>query len=151
VLAITQAICDGRKRLGIEGPLFLGADTHALSEPATASAMGALVANGVDEMLAPRGQFTPTPAVSFAILEHNRSREGLARAAGIVVTPSHNPARDGGFKYNAPHGGPGGQRYHGRHPDIQVAANAHLAKGLRGAHWPCAPPAPANRDFRSCT
>ncbi len=74
MLAITQAICDCCKRLGIEGPLFLGADTHALSEPATASAMGALVANGVDEMLAPRGQFTPTPAVSFAILEHNRSR-----------------------------------------------------------------------------
>ncbi len=73
VLAITQAICDGRKRLGIEGPLFLSADTHALSEPATASALEVLVA-GVDVMLAPRGQFTPTPAVSFAILEHNRSR-----------------------------------------------------------------------------
>ena len=73
MLAITQAICDCCKRLGIEGPLFLSADTHALSEPATASALEVLVA-GVDVMLAPRGQFTPTPAVSFAILEHNRSR-----------------------------------------------------------------------------
>ena len=129
VLAITQAICDGRKRLGIDGPLFLGADTHALSEPATASALEVLVANGVDVMLAPRGQFTPTPAVSFAILEHNRSREGLARADGIVVTPSHNPPRDGGFKYNPPHGGPADSGITG---EIQAAANAYLATGLRG-------------------
>ena len=104
VLAITQAICDHRRREGIAGPLFLGADTHALSEPATASAVEVLAANGVEVMLAPPGQYTPTPAVSLAILEYNQGREGSARADGIVVTPSHNPPQDGGFKYNPPNG-----------------------------------------------
>lgn len=80
VVAMTQAICDCRKRLGIAGPIFLGADTHALSELATASPLEVLIANGIDVMLAPRGQFTPTPAVSFAILEHNRGNHGRARA-----------------------------------------------------------------------
>lgn len=129
VLAITQAICDCRKRLGIEGPLFLGADTHALSAPAMASALEVLVANGVDVMLAPRGQFTPTPAVSFAILGNNRGADGRARADGIVVTPSHNPPRDGGFKYNPPHGGPADSGVTG---EIQAAANGYLAMDLRG-------------------
>ena len=106
VLAITQAIVDHRKQQGIAGPLFLGADTHALSAPAVASALEVLAANGIDVMLAPAGQFTPTPAVSLAILEYNQGKTGSARADGIVVTPSHNPPRDGGFKYNPPHGGP---------------------------------------------
>ena len=112
VLAITQAICHYRKAHGIGGPLFLGLDTHALSAPACASALEVLAANGVDVMLATSDEFTPTPAVSHAILCHNRGRthpgdSGLAD--GIVVTPSHNPPRDGGFKYNPPHGGPAGQ------------------------------------------
>lgn len=129
VLAITQAICDHRKQHGIAGPLFLGADTHALSEPATLSALEVLTANGVEVMLAPAGQFTPTPAVSLAILEYNLGREPWARADGIVVTPSHNPPRDGGFKYNPPHGGPAGSDITAA---IQKAANEHLLQGLKG-------------------
>lgn len=129
VVAITQAICDCRRRLGIDGPVFLGVDTHALSELAMASALEVLIANGMDVMLAPRGQFTPTPAVSFAVLEHNGSNHGRARADGIVVTPSHNPPRDGGFKYNPPHGGPADSGITG---EIQAAANKYLAAGLRG-------------------
>ena len=105
VLAITQAICQYRAAQGINGPLFLGVDTHALSAPACASALEVLAANGVDVMLAANGEYTPTPAISHAILSYNRAREaGLAD--GIVVTPSHNPPRDGGFKYNPPNGGP---------------------------------------------
>ena len=105
VLAITQAICQYRAAQGITGPLFLGVDTHALSAPACASALEVLAANGVDVMLAANGEYTPTPAISHAILSYNRAREaGLAD--GIVVTPSHNPPRDGGFKYNPPNGGP---------------------------------------------
>ena len=105
VLAITQAICRYRSRQGIDGPLFLGSDTHALSGPACASALEVLAANGVDVMLAERDEYTPTPAVSHAILTHNRGRTaGLAD--GIVVTPSHNPPEDGGFKYNPSNGGP---------------------------------------------
>lgn len=129
VLAITQAICDHRRRQGIAGPLFLGADTHALSEPATVSAVEVLVANGVDVMLAPAGQFTPTPAVSLAILTYNRDREGSQRADGIVITPSHNPPRDGGFKYNPPHGGPAEATITA---GIQAAANGYLAQMLQG-------------------
>jgi phosphoglucomutase len=111
VLAITQAICHYRKAHGIGGPLFLGIDTHALSQPACASALEVLAANGIDVMLATHDEYTPTPAVSHAILCYNRGRSpsndsGLAD--GIVVTPSHNPPRDGGFKYNPPHGGPAG-------------------------------------------
>jgi phosphoglucomutase len=105
VLAITQAICRHRAEAGIDGPLFLGIDTHALSAPAAASALEVLAANGVEVMLDRDGAFTPTPAVSHAILVHNRGRtSGLAD--GIVVTPSHNPPQDGGFKYNPPDGGP---------------------------------------------
>jgi phosphoglucomutase len=105
ILAITQAICDYRRTEGIEGPLFLGMDTHALSEPAFASAMEVLAANRVDVMLSEGTPYTPTPAVSHAVLTYNRGRKtGLAD--GIVITPSHNPPDDGGFKYDPPHGGP---------------------------------------------
>ena len=105
VLAISQAICDYRKQAGINGPLFLGIDTHALSEPAQISAVEVLAANGVEIMLAKGGEYTPTPAISHAILTYNRGRtEGLAD--GIVITPSHNPPDNGGFKYNPPNGGP---------------------------------------------
>jgi phosphoglucomutase len=105
ILAICQTICEYRKANGIEGPLFLGIDTHALSEPASATALEVLAANGVDVMIADQSEYTPTPAVSHAILTYNRGRQkGLAD--GIVVTPSHNPPEDGGFKYNPPHGGP---------------------------------------------
>ena len=112
VLAITQAICRYRQARGIGGPLFLGIDTHALSAAACASALEVLAANGVGVMLAMNDEFTPTPAVSHAILGHNRRRlqqNDTGLADGIVVTPSHNPPRDGGFKYNPPHRGPGGQ------------------------------------------
>ena len=105
ILAITQAICLYRKQQQIDGPLFLGMDTHALSVPALASALEVLAANGVEVMLAEDDEYTPTPAVSHAILTYNRGRKtGLAD--GIVITPSHNPPEDGGFKYNPPHGGP---------------------------------------------
>jgi phosphoglucomutase len=105
ILAITQAICLYRKRQGIDGPLFLGIDTHALSVPACASALEVLAANGVEVMLAEGDEYTPTPVISHAILTYNRGRKtGLAD--GIVITPSHNPPTDGGFKYNPPNGGP---------------------------------------------
>jgi len=129
VLAITQAIVDHRKQQGLSGPLFVGADTHALSAPAVTSALEVLAANGVDVMLAPAGQFTPTPAVSLAILEYNQDKTGSARADGIVVTPSHNPPRDGGFKYNPPHGGPADTDITS---GIQQAANAYLQRQLQG-------------------
>jgi len=111
ILAITQAICEYRAQQGITGPLFIGADTHALSRPAQTTALEVLVANGVDVVMDARDGFTPTPAVSHAILRHNArssSDESSDRhlADGIVVTPSHNPPGDGGFKYNPPHGGP---------------------------------------------
>ncbi len=107
VLAITQSICQYRKQHDISGPLFLGIDTHALSEPAYASALEVLAANGVEVMLAAGGEYTPTPAVSHAILTYNcRRTEGLSD--GIVITPSHNPPESGGFKYNPPNGGPAG-------------------------------------------
>ena len=128
VLAITQAICHYRKAQAIGGPLFLGIDTHALSAPACASALEVLAANGVDVMLAVNDEFTPTPAVSHAILTHNGGRsQGLAD--GIVVTPSHNPPRDGGFKYNPPHGGPAGQKI--THW-IEAEANRLLEARLQG-------------------
>jgi phosphoglucomutase len=105
ILAITQAICLYRAQQRIDGPLFLGMDTHALSVPACASALEVLAANGVVVMTADREEYTPTPAVSHAILTYNRRRTtGLAD--GIVITPSHNPPHDGGFKYNPPHGEP---------------------------------------------
>ena len=128
VLAITQAICQYRTWQSIDGPLFLGIDTHALSQPACASALEVLAANGVDVMLAINDEYTPTPVISHAILTHNRGRsEGLAD--GIVVTPSHNPPRDGGFKYNPPDGGPAGQEITDW---IQAAANRFLEGRLEG-------------------
>ncbi len=107
VLAISQAICIIRKQQGISGPLFLGLDTHALSKPACMSVMEVLAANRVDVMLAIGDQYTPTPAVSHAILKYNRNRPNVAALSdGIVLSPSHNPPQDGGIKYNPPHGGP---------------------------------------------
>ena len=104
IASITAAICDWREANGVEGPLFLGMDTHALSEPARGTALEVLGARGVRVLLAPEGAYTPTPAVSRAIIVHNRERG--PRADGIVITPSHNPPEDGGFKYDPPHGGP---------------------------------------------
>src|ERR1700754_4640441 len=105
ILAITQAICLYRKQNGINGPLFIGMDTHALSTPAQAPALEVLAANGVEAMVATGTDYTPTPAVSLAILQYNKGRTtGLAD--GIIITPSHNPPADGGFKYNPPNGGP---------------------------------------------
>ncbi len=108
VLAITQAICEYRAGQGIDGPLYLGIDTHALSEPASASAIEVLAASGVELMLDDKKGYVPTPSLSHAILTHNRDLNAGARgrADGIVITPSHNPPEDGGFKYNPPHGGP---------------------------------------------
>lgn len=105
ILAITQGICDYRKAQKIEGPLFLGMDTHALSEPAFASALEVLAANNIDVMLSEGTAYTPTPAVSHAILRYNAGRK-MGLADGIVITPSHNPPDDGGFKYDPPHAGP---------------------------------------------
>jgi phosphoglucomutase len=105
VLAITQAICEHRRSQGISGPLYIGKDTHALSEPALATSLEVLAANGVDAMIDRDDGYTPTPAISHAILTHNRGRTSGV-ADGIVITPSHNPPEDGGFKYNPPHGGP---------------------------------------------
>ncbi|AOW94445.1 phosphoglucomutase, alpha-D-glucose phosphate-specific [Rhodococcus sp. WMMA185] len=107
ILATTQAIVEYRASQGIDGPLFLARDTHALSEPAWTSALEVLAANDVTVLIDSRDRFTPTPAVSHAILRHNGGASE-AKADGIVVTPSHNPPRDGGFKYNPPHGGPAG-------------------------------------------
>src|ERR1700756_199357 len=105
ILAITQGICEYRKQQGTDGPLFLGMDTHALSVPALASALEVLAANGVDVMLAEKDEYTPTPALSHAILTYNRGRKsGLSD--GIVITPSHNPPESGGLQYNPPNGGP---------------------------------------------
>jgi len=126
VLAISQAICVYRKRQGITGPLFLGADSHALSAPAFASALEVLAANGVEVMISAGGEFTPTPAVSHAILVYNRGRtSGLAD--GIVITPSHNPPDSGGFKYNPPNGGPADTDATGW---IEAEANRMLQAGL---------------------
>ena len=108
IAATTQAIVDYRTAQGIAGPLFLGKDTHGLSEPAWATALEVLAANGVTTMVDAAGRFTPTPAISHSILASNAgmSADASGRADGIVITPSHNPPRDGGFKYNPPHGGP---------------------------------------------
>ncbi|HWD61135.1 MAG TPA: phosphoglucomutase (alpha-D-glucose-1,6-bisphosphate-dependent), partial [Humibacter sp.] len=106
IVAITQAIVDYRKAQGTTGPLFIGADTHALSMPAQTTALEVLVGNGVEVLVDEYDDFTPTPAVSHAIITYNREHPGEALSDGIVVTPSHNPPRDGGFKYNPPHGGP---------------------------------------------
>jgi phosphoglucomutase len=128
ILAITQAICLYRRQQKVDGPLFLGIDTHALSQPALASAMEVLAANNVDVMLAERTDYTPTPAVSHAILTYNRGRKsGLAD--GIVVTPSHNPPESGGFKYNPTHGGPAGSEITSW---VQAKANDFLKAKLDG-------------------
>ena len=127
VLAISQAICLYRKQHRIDGPLFLGIDTHALSVPAFESALEVLAANRVDVLIAQGGEYTPTPAVSHAILVYNRGRtSGLAD--GIVLTPSHNPPESGGFKYNPPNGGPADTDITGW---IEAQANALLDAGLR--------------------
>ncbi len=131
ILATTQAICDYRTASGIGGPLFIGRDTHALSEPAWATALEVLVANDVTVLVDNHDRFTPTPAVSRAILATNESRTGSSVADGIVVTPSHNPPRDGGFKYNPPNGGPA---------DVDATswvadrANAILRADMDGVH-----------------
>jgi len=128
VLAISQAICDYRRQQGIDGPLFLGIDTHALSTPAFGSAVEVLAANGVELMISKDDEYTPTPAVSHAILVYNRGRtSGLAD--GIVITPSHNPPESGGFKYNPPNGGPAGTDITSV---VEAAANKMLANGLEG-------------------
>ena len=127
VLAISQAICDYRAGQGIGGPLYIGADTHALSQPAFESALEVLAANGVETMVSAGGEYTPTPAISHAILGYNRGRtSGLAD--GIVITPSHNPPGNGGFKYNPPNGGPADTRVTGW---IQNRANALLEGALK--------------------
>ena len=128
VLAICQAICQYREQQGINGPLFLGIDTHALSLPAYASALEVLAANRVEVMIAENDEYTPTPVISYAILVYNRGREkGLAD--GIVITPSHNPPQDGGFKYNPPNGGPAENAITAW---IETRANEFLKDGLKG-------------------
>ena len=128
IVATTQAICDYRRQQGYDGPLFVGRDTHGLSEPAWASALEVLAANDVTVLVDDRDGYTPTPAVSHAILRANRGKTtGLAD--GIVVTPSHNPPRDGGFKYNPPHGGPADTD---ATKWIADAANSYIEKGLEG-------------------
>ena len=136
ILATTQAICDYRREQGYDGPLFLGADTHGLSEPATVTALEVLVANDVDVLVDERGGYTPTPAVSHAIIRANRGKDlssgrssGRGLADGIVVTPSHNPPSDGGFKYNPPHGGPADSD---ATKVIAERANALIRAGLDG-------------------
>jgi len=127
IVAISQAICEYRRDQGVDGPVFLGQDPHALSEPATRSALEVLAANGVTVLIDSRDGFTPTPSLSHAILTYNRTN--AAKADGVVVTPSHNPPADGGFKYNPPHGGPAdtdATRW------IQDRANELIADGLKG-------------------
>ena len=128
ILAITQSICLYRRQQSIDGPLFIGIDTHALSEPAFASALEVLAANDVEVMVDADNGYTPTPVISHAVLTYNRGRRrGLAD--GIVITPSHNPPRFGGFKYDPPHGGPADTHVT---EWIQRQANELMADGLRG-------------------
>jgi len=129
IAATTQAICEYRSGQSIDGPLFLGRDTHALSEPAWTTALEVLAANGVTVLIDADGRYTPTPAISHAILRHNAGRTtGSGLADGIVVTPSHNPPKDGGFKYNPPHGGPADTDATG---SVATRANELLAAGNR--------------------
>jgi phosphoglucomutase len=128
ILATTQAICDHRRETGLTGPLFIGIDTHALAEPAMASAVEVFAANGVDIMIDDRSGYTPTPVISHAILGYNRGRtSGLAD--GVVITPSHNPPEDGGYKYNPPHGGPADTDVTAK---VEKQANAYMAAGMQG-------------------
>ena len=137
ILATTQAIVDYRREHGFDGPLFFGRDTHGLSEPAWASALEVLAANDVTVLVDEADRVTPTPAISHAILRANRGKiggvddlpAGIGLADGIVVTPSHNPPADGGFKYNPPHGGPADTD---ATKAIAAAANAYIAAGLQG-------------------
>lgn len=128
ILAVTQAICAYRRQAKIRGPLFLGKDTHALSEPAYASALEVLAANKIEVMIAGSEEYTPTPAISHAILTHNRGKKAR-HADGIVITPSHNPPEDGGFKYNPPNGGPADKQATSW---IENRANEYLANRLHG-------------------
>ncbi|MBW2458983.1 MAG: alpha-D-glucose phosphate-specific phosphoglucomutase, partial [Deltaproteobacteria bacterium] len=128
ILAVTQALCDHRRQVGIDGPLFVGIDTHALSTPAFATALEVLAANEVAVRIDADLGYTPTPVVSHAILCHNRGRE-RGFGDGIVITPSHNPPEDGGFKYNPPHGGPAGSDVT---RGIEQAANDLMRDGLQG-------------------
>src|SRR6187399_196232 len=132
ILATTQAICDYRRDQGYDGPLFIGRDTHGLSEPAWSSALEVLAANDVTVLVDDRDRYTPTPAVSHAILRANRGKQlrpGQGLADGIVVTPSHNPPADGGFKYNPPNGGPADTD---ATKGIADAANAYIEASLDG-------------------
>jgi phosphoglucomutase len=150
ILATTQAICEYRRRQGIGGPLFIGCDTHALSAPAFASALEVLAANDVQVMISTDDEYTPTPVVSHAILTYNRGRT-IGFADGIVVTPSHNPPEDGGFKYNPPHGGPADGAITSW---IEDAANAYLQSRLAGVRrvpfeQALRAPSTHRHDFRS--
>jgi phosphoglucomutase len=128
ILATTQAICDHRRETGLNGPLFIGIDTHALAEPALVSAVEVFAANGVDIMIDERGGYTPTPVISHAILSYNKERtSGLAD--GVVITPSHNPPEDGGYKYNPPHGGPADTDVTAK---VEKAANAYMEADMNG-------------------
>src|SRR3954470_18761172 len=128
ILGISQALCEHRQRAGIDGPLFIGIDTHALAEPAFCSALEVFCANGVTVMIDAQDGFTPTPVISHAILTWNKGRaRGLAD--GVVITPSHNPPEDGGFKYNPPNGGPADTDITSA---IERAANALLEDNLNG-------------------
>ena len=130
ILAITQAICLYRKHQNIDGPLFLGMDTHALSMPAFASALEVLAANGVEVMISEKDEYTPTPVISHAILTYNRGRK-TGFADGILITPSHNPPQDGGFKYNPPNGGPAEKA---ATDWIGGKANEFIKSGLNGVN-----------------
>jgi phosphoglucomutase len=142
ILAVTQAICLYRKQHKINGPLFIGIDTHSISVPAFHSALEVLAANGVDAMIAEGNEYTPTPTISHAILTYNRGRKkGLAD--GVVITPSHNPPEDGGFKYNPPEGGPAEPHVTGW---IEAKANEFLANGLAGVRR-----IPFEKAFRAST
>jgi len=130
IAAICQAISEYRLGQDTTGPLYLGMDTHALSEPAQRTAIEVFVANGVDVFVQPNGGYTPTPSISHAILTYNKGRtSGLAD--GVVITPSHNPPSDGGFKYNPPEGGPAGTE---TTKTVQDRANALLADSLKGVN-----------------
>jgi phosphoglucomutase len=127
ILATTQAICDHRREAGLTGPLFIGIDTHALAEPALASAVEVFAANGVEIMIDAQAGYTPTPVISHAILSYNKGRStGLAD--GVVITPSHNPPEDGGYKYNPPHGGPADTDVTGV---VEKNANRYIEAGLK--------------------
>ncbi len=148
IAATSQAICEYRAAQGIDGPLFLAKDTHALSEPAAATAVEVFAANGVTLLLDSRDGYTPTPSLSRAVLVHNRGRlhtQGAGLADGVVITPSHNPPSDGGFKYNPPHGGPADTDATGW---IQNRANDLLAAGLDGVQPDPAGAGARRRDHR---